>query len=156
MSQDTRLSEHFSIQEATFSRTAINKGIDNTPSSEELDVMRKSAVGMERVRALLGNKVISISSWFRSALLNAAIGSNPKSQHRKGEAIDFNCFSYGTPRKVCELIAAHADLIRFDQLILENGWIHISFAVVSRKVPRKQVLTITPDGKTHTGLVHYE
>lgn len=151
-----KLSDHFSLSEATFSRTAAKRGISNSPDTAEIATMRKAAVGMEKVRALLGNKVISVSSWFRSQALNAAIGSNPTSQHTKGEAIDFNCFSFGSPREVCEAIAANADLIRFDQLILEPSWVHISFAIVSRKEPRKQVLTITPDGKVHLGLVHYK
>lgn len=149
------LSSHFTIAEATYSKTALKLKIKNIPSPQELETMKKAAVGMERVRALLGNKSITVNSWFRNHALNLAIGSKESSQHRKGEAIDFVCFGFGAPLKICKLIEANADLIRFDQLILENGWVHISFAIVSRKVPRKQVLTITPDGKAHTGLVYY-
>lgn len=150
------LSTHFTLEEATFSKTALRLGITNQPTPAELEVMRKAAIGMERVRALLGNKAISLSSWLRGYALNLAVGGKESSQHRKGEAIDFNCFSFGSPLKICQVIARNADLIRFDQLILEPSWVHISFAVVSRKVPRKQVLTITPDGKAHPGLVYYK
>lgn len=156
-SQDHHLlSTHFSVEEATFSRTAQKLGITNTATPAELETMRKAAIGLERVRALLGNLPISISSWLRGHALNLAVGGKESSQHRKGEAIDFNCFNFGSPLKICTLLAANADLIRFDQLILEPSWVHISFAVVSRKVPRKQVLTITPDGKAHPGLVYYK
>lgn len=151
-----KLSSHFTLAEALYSKTALKLGINNTASPAELEVMQKAAIGMERVRALLGNLPITVSSWLRCHALNLAVGSKESSQHRKGEAIDFNCFSFGSPLEICTLLAANADLIRFDQLILENGWVHISFAVVSRKHPRKQVLTITPDGKAHPGLVYYK
>jgi hypothetical protein len=158
MTQDTysnRLSTNFTFDEAVYSRIGNKLHLSNVPSPAEFETMKKAAVGMERVRALLGNKVISVSSWYRGHAVNLAVGSKESSQHRIGEAIDFNCFSFGSPLEVCTLIAANADLIRFDQLILENGWIHISFAVISKPEPRKQVLTITPDGKAHAGLVYY-
>jgi hypothetical protein len=148
-----KLSEHFTLQEATYSRTAQRLGISNNPAPHEIETMKKAAVGMERVRALLGNLPITVNSWYRGHSLNLAIGGKETSQHRKGEAIDFVCFKYGSPEEICKLIAAHADLIRFDQLILEPGWVHISFAIVSRTTPRKQVLTITPSGKVLPGIV---
>lgn len=149
------LSDNFSYAEATFSKTASKLKIDNTPSPKELANMQKVALSMEKVRALCGNKVVSISSWFRCQELNTAIGSRSLSQHTRGEAVDFNIFRYGSPRKVCEIIVSHAALIRFDQLILEDGWIHISFTTIKDSVPRGQVLTITPNGKAKSGLIYY-
>ena len=153
---DTKLSQHFTLGEALYSKTALRLGLKNIPSPAEIEVMEKAAIGMERVRALLGNRPIQVTSWYRGYELNLAVGSKESSQHRKGEAIDFLCFKFGTPFEICKYIAANADLIRFDQLILENGWVHISFAVVSRTEPRKEVLTITPDMKAHIGLLYYE
>ncbi len=150
-----KLSEHFTLEEATFSRTAQRLGIKNEPAPHELEVMMKVATGMERVRAALDNHPISVSSWYRGHALNLAVGGKEHSQHRIGEAVDFNCFKFGSPKDVCERLVQYADLIRFDQLILEPSWVHISFAIVSKPQPRKQVLTITPNGKTHTGLVDY-
>jgi zinc D-Ala-D-Ala carboxypeptidase len=151
-----KLSDHFTLAEAVFSRTASKRNIDNTPSPEEIAVLIKTATQMEKVRALLGNRPITVSSWFRSPKLSVAIGSSIRSQHCKAEAVDFMCHSFGSVRDICERIIDHKELIKYDQLILENGWVHISFAIVSRKIPRSQVLTITPDGKTHLGLVHYK
>lgn len=150
-----KLSEHFTLEEATFSRTAQRLGIKNEPAPHELETMKKVAIGMERVRAALDNYPISVSSWYRGHALNLAVGGKEHSQHRIGEAVDFNCFKFGSPKDVCERLVQYADLIRFDQLILEPSWVHISFAIVSKPQPRKQVLTITPNGKTHTGLVDY-
>lgn len=154
MNQPLYLSDHFSYAEATISKTASKLGIVNIPSDEELTTLYKTAECMERVRELCGNKVVSVSSWYRSIKLNRAIGSKDSSQHTKGEAVDFNIFRFGTPRQVCERIATHKELINFDQLILENGWIHISFRFNVK--PRGQVLTITPDGKAHLGLIYYK
>ena len=149
------LSQNFTLDKALYSKTANKLGIINAPSPAELETMHKTAVGMERVRALLGNLPIRVTSWFRCHALNLAVGSKESSQHRKGEAVDFTCDKYGSPMEICTVIAANADLIRYDQLILENGWVHISFAIVSRAAPRKQVITITPDGKPHPGLLYY-
>lgn len=150
-----RLSEHFTIAEAIFSRKAAKYGISNIPTPEQLEVMRKTATQMEKVRALAGNKVVSVSSWFRSVEVNKLVGGSSTSQHLTGEAVDFNIFSYGSPRSVCELIVAHKELIRFDQLILEPSWIHISFLSDRRRTPRYDVRTKTPDGKYHPGLIYY-
>lgn len=97
---------------------------------------------MELVRALLGNP-ISINSGYRSAALNKSIkGSSKTSQHMVGEAIDFTCRGFGTPKQVVEKIKNSN--IEFDQLIYEfSSWVHISF---TNKKPRKQILTIDHSG----------
>ena len=153
MKTTTQLSEHFTLKEATDSLKASSLGIANTPTSAQIETLKISAIGMERVRALLGNKPIKVNSWYRSAILNAAIKGSKNSQHMLGEAIDFICAAFGTPREICKLLVQYADLIRYDQLILEPTWVHISFAIVSKPAPRKQALTLTPAGKKLVGIV---
>lgn len=154
--QPLELSDHFTYREATFSRTAIKRGLDNTPDEKQLANIIKTANQMEKVRALLGNKVIHVSSWFRATKVNAAVGGSSTSQHMTGEAVDFYCPRYGSERKICETIVAHKELIPFDQLILEPSWVHISFLSDRRKKPRYDVKTKTPDGKYHPGLIYYK
>jgi hypothetical protein len=129
-----QLSEHFSLGEATYSATAINEQIDNTPTPEILKEMTKAASGMEVVRALLAHP-IHINSWYRSPSLNRAVGGARNSSHMDGWAIDFTCSDFGTPEDVVKFIV-RKDL-PFDQLIQEGNWIHISFAPELRK----QVMT---------------
>lgn len=130
-----QLSEHFSLEEATLSQTAARKRIDNMPSPLVLDTMYHTAQRMEEVRTLLGDHRIHVSSWYRSGMLNSAIGGAPTSQHTKGEAVDFTCSAYGPPRAVYEAIKASN--LPYDQLILEYGrWVHISFT--QRRAPRRQ------------------
>jgi hypothetical protein len=145
------LSEHFTLEEATLSQTAIRRGLDNTPSPETIEVLKRTALQMEKVRALLG-KPILVSSWFRSLLVNQAVGSSATSQHIKGEAVDFICPAYGTPYAICKFLMESSILIRYDQLIYEGTWVHISFVSIPGVSPRKEVLTYMLDKSYRKGL----
>lgn len=131
-----KLSPHFSLDELTFSQTAVRKGIDNDPPADVLERLTHTAAQMEKVRALLGGLPIHVSSGYRSPRLNRAIGGAAKSHHVLGCAVDFTCRAFGSPLEVCQRLAA-SDL-QFDQLIEEHGrWTHISFAPPLRR----QILT---------------
>lgn len=145
------LSEHFSYEEAIASDTADRYDIDNTPDSAQLEVMLKTAVKMEKVRASLGNKSIHVNSWFRNLQLNRALKSKDSSQHLKGEAVDFICPSFGTPLQICKKLMQDQILIGFDQLILEHTWVHISFSILNGK-PRGQVVSLLSNGGYAPGL----
>lgn len=146
------ISEHFSFDEATVTQH-VRQGVHNTPTAQELHTMKRTALKMEKVRYLLGNKAILINSWYRSPQINKIVGGSPTSQHTFGEAVDFICPSFGSPYEICKLLRDKVELIRYDQLIYEYTWVHISFAFVTKKEPRKQVLTITPAGKVKAGIV---
>jgi len=119
------LSKYFSLRELTFSKIAEDNDIDNTPTPEILEKLKYTANQLDKVRELLGNPV-NISSGYRCLQVNRRIGSKDTSQHLKGEAIDFKCELFGSPKKVFDKIR-ESD-IQFDQLILEfNSWVHISF-----------------------------
>lgn len=121
-----QLSEHFSLDEMTVSHNAARMGIDNTPAGAALENLRFTASKMEEIRALLGFP-ITINSAYRNLEVNKLAGSkSDKSQHTKGEAVDFICPKFGNPRKIVEAIKASN--IQYDQVILEfDSWVHISF-----------------------------
>lgn len=146
----TLLSDHFSLAEATASDTAARKGIDNSPPAEVIAVMERAATKLEKVRALLAAP-LHINSWYRCSELNSAVGSNPTSQHLRGEAIDFIAPTFGDPLAICKAIIANKDLINFDQLILEHTWVHIGFAILN-SAPKNQVLSLVANGGYATGL----
>jgi hypothetical protein len=129
------LSEHFNLNEFTASETATRKGIDNTPPAVVTEKLRMLAATLEQVRSLLGNNSIRISSGFRCLALNRAIGSGDLSAHVLGYAVDFTCPKFGTPKEVANKIAESS--IRFDQIIFEQKWVHLS--VDPRN--RREVLT---------------
>ena len=118
------MTEHFSLNELTASQTATRYGIDNTPSGKPLENLRMLAVLLEQVRELLGGHSIRISSGYRSLALNRHIGSSDTSAHVFGYAADFTCPSFGTPLEVAKKIAGSN--LKFDQMIYEGTWIHIS------------------------------
>lgn len=138
------LSEHFTLAEATRSDTAVRRGIDNTPSDAVVAVMKEAAMQMERVRALLAAP-IKVTSWYRCEEVNRIIGgvSRPGIDHASGWCVDFVADDYGTPREIALAILRDGQ-IKFDQLIYEGGWVHISFAPPMRGM----VLTAHFEGGT--------
>ena len=145
-----KLSNNFSLNELIRSQTAERKGIDNTPSAEHQENLKKLCTNvLQPIRDHFG-KVVTVSSGYRSPELCIAIGSKTTSQHAKGEAADFEIF--GVSNKV--LADWIHNNINYDQLILEfwspedpnKGWIHCSY---SRDNNRKQYLrAYKNEGKT--------
>ena len=77
-----KISDHVSYREATKSITAKRKGLDNTPNEEQTENMQFIAKTIfEPLRDALGRKPIGISSFFRSAEVNVAVGGSNNSQH---------------------------------------------------------------------------
>lgn len=129
------LTSHFTLEELTDSDLAERKGIDNTPSSEIVSNLYVLADGLERARTVLGEP-ITITSGYRSPKLNSSLGGAKNSQHTQGLAADFKVQNM-TPREVCFVLMENEDFVRFDQLIQEGKWTHISFS----DNPRGEVLT---------------
>jgi len=127
-----QLSEHFSLAEFTRSETATKHGLDNKPTAAHLANLKKTAAGFEKIRAILGNEPIKITSGYRNPAVNAKVGGTPTSAHPQGFAGDF------THPKLSPLECARrirdSDLM-FDQLILETGRgvVHIGFGPKSRR-----------------------
>ena len=142
----TKLSEHFTLEELTFSATAQRKQIDNKPPAEVQDNKKRLPAGLEEVRAVLGNKPMRINSGYRSPKLNRAVGGARLSAHMAGYAADFVCPDFGSPLKIVKALAATG--IQFDKLIQEGTWVHISFAPEARR----QLLTahFGPNGTSYT------
>jgi len=136
-----KLTENFSLNELTKSQTAERKGIDNIPSTEHQENLKRLCESiLQRVRDHFG-QVVSVSSGYRSVELCTAIGSKTTSQHARGEAADFEIF--GVSNK--ELADWINENLTYDQLILEywnesdpnSGWVHCSFSLNGN---RKQYL----------------
>ena len=135
---DERIGRYFWLSEFLRSDTATRRGLANMPGAVEMANLRGIlSPGMERVRNSLGQPVL-ITSGYRSPEVNRAIGGSATSQHCQGLAADFICPSFGTPRAVARHLMERGSEIRFDQLIYEGTWVHVSF-VPGR--PRGEVLT---------------
>lgn len=147
-----KISKHISFKEATFSSTAIRKGIDNTPNAYQLQNMQLLADKIfEPLREWAGSP-IAVNSFFRSEALNKAIKGAKGSQHIQGRAIDIDDTLGGkSNNEMFEFITKNLD---FDQIIWEFGndknpdWIHVSY--VGEDQNRKAILRAKKvNGKTH-------
>jgi len=143
------LSEHFTLDEATYSDTAIRQGIDNQPSTVQLENMKVAAAKLEQLRAVTGP--LKINSWLRLPAVNVAVGGSKVSSHMDGWAIDVSS-SKLTPYQLCQEVKKAG--IKFDQMIHEFGrWMHISFDPAMRQ----QELTIyKPENKYKAGILTEE
>jgi hypothetical protein len=146
-----QLSTNLSLAEVTRSETAKRRGISNMPTAEHIENFKKLAANIfQPIREHFGKPII-ISSGYRSAELNKAIGGSLSSQHSSGEAIDIDMD--GTDITNAQVFNYIKDNLNFDQMIWEFGtdanpdWVHVSFA--ANRSQRKQILVAKKvNGKT--------
>lgn len=138
----TQLSPHFSLAELTVTSHA---NLGNVPAGPIVTNLTHTAAGLETVRTLLGHP-LTVNSGYRSPLVNAAVGGARNSAHLTGHAADFTCADFGSPFVVASAIEKSG--IRYDQLIYEQTWVHISFDPAMRM----QKLTYQ-GGKYRNGIV---
>lgn len=131
-----KLSEHFTLDELTFSQTAVRNGINNNPSQAVRNNLKTLADNLEKIRTFLGHP-LRISSAFRCMELNRKIGGSVNSAHMDGLAADFTCEKFGKPIDVVK--ALFKSNIKVDQVIEEGTWVHVSFDPKMRQ----QFLTAT-------------
>lgn len=132
---------YFTIEELIKSSTARRKGIPNLPNGEQKENLIALVDNvLDPLRKLWGQPII-VTSGFRCAKLNRAVGGVAKSQHTKGQAADIRTVENTTMANKQLFDVAMRSGLPFDQLIDEYGynWIHISFNL---KGNRKQVLHI--------------
>ena len=109
-----KLSNNFSLNELTRSQTAERKGIDNTPSAEHQENLKKLCENVLQPVRDHFEQVVSVSSGYRSPELCTAIGSKTTSQHARGEAADFEIFGVSN-KELADWIHYNT---HYDQLIL--------------------------------------
>lgn len=139
------LSPHFSLSEFTVSETAARRGLNNQPATQQhYDNLKRTAETMEKVRTILGNKPIIVTSGYRSPEVNTAVGGASSSAHCSGLACDFSCPGAGTPLDICRVLEPHMAELGIDQLIWEyDSWVHMG---LSAGAPRNMACTIDNNG----------
>lgn len=137
----SKISPHFTLQEASKSQVAIRRGIDNTPPDFIIGRLQDTAYYvLEPVRVHF-DIPFSPSSWYRSPFLNTVLHGAKNSQHVTGHAVDFEIPGVSN-LEAAKWIIENLD---FDQLILEfwnpkelnSGWVHVSYVAGKN---RKEVL----------------
>lgn len=134
--------KNFEPEEFIKSVTASTEGIDNNIYDKEvLDNMICTADKMQEIRDKLKSP-IKINSGYRCLKLNRRIGSKDTSQHVKGQAIDFICPRFGTPKQIVEFLEDEG--VEVDQCLLEfDRWVHLS---IRSKENRNQFGEISSKG----------
>lgn len=132
--------KYFNFRELLHSNVALQNDVLNLPPRHEAAKIYSNLVVLvdnllDPIREKFAVPMI-ITSGYRCERLNKLVGGVDKSQHMKGEAVDF-CFA-GFSKK--EMAAAFFEIVEefnFDQLIYykKKGIIHISY---SRKNNRHQ------------------
>lgn len=126
----------FTLQELVHSDKAIEKRIENIPTFQQVENLRKLGLMLDKIRKRIGMRV-DITSGFRCKKLNKAVGGSDRSQHLDGEAGDCVCADnrllFDTAKEMME-----SGEIEVGQLIWEYGtkdcpdWVHISIPNVER------------------------
>jgi len=139
-----QLSKHFSLDEFTFSQTAVRFGIDNNPREEIVNNLKLLCENcLEPLRELLG-KPIRITSGYRCPTLNGLIGGSKHSHHMVGMAADIKVKGMNTELLFQTIIESE---IQYCQNINEfENWVHISFQKDFNK--RENLRAILKNGKT--------
>jgi zinc D-Ala-D-Ala carboxypeptidase len=139
---------HFALEEFLVSDTADAIGVDNFPSWQVVDNLKRLGETMERIREILGGLPVTVLSGYRSPPVNEAVGGAENSAHLFGLACDFVCPDFGTPLDICHDLESYLDVLMIDQLINEmppDGWVHVG---LSDGPARHQCLTVTNTGTT--------
>jgi hypothetical protein len=145
-----KLTTNLSLAEATYSATALRKGIANEPTVTHLINLKAVAEHIFQPCRNHFGKPLRVTSGYRSKELNKAIGGSNNSQHSKGEALDMQSTEGYTNRDLFMYIKDH---LEFDQLIGEFpddmgefAWVHCSYKAEGN---RGEVLVAYKDnGKT--------
>lgn len=127
------ISNNLTLEQVTFSSTAIRYSIKNTPSAENLVFIKDLAESIWEPLYKRFNGKLKVTSCYRCNKLNKLIKGSPYSQHKalKGAAIDLVSTDLNCSNK--EIFTWVLDNLEFDQLIWEFGnknnpaWVHISY-----------------------------
>lgn len=131
------LSEHFSVDEFTFSATAQAMGIANCPGSSELANLRfLCREVLEPARKVIGEP-IHITSGYRCLALNRAVGGVAQSYHVRGLAADLHIESAAHASRLADALNAqpYCDLILVEHAH-GASWLHVQARKLS---PRHRV-----------------
>ena len=136
-----KLTKNFSLEELTFSITANNHGINNTPNAEAKAALTRLAVEvLQPIRDAWG-KPIKVTSGYRCTRLNTMVGGVNNSQHVLGQAADIQATDFADNAKLfaCIKRLVESGRIKCGQIIWEYGtrsnpnWVHVSLPRSGKK-----------------------
>ena len=147
INKEMHLSEHFTLGEVT--KTSVKTADGNIPSHVAIENLKNLCENwLEDLRyshnTLYGEKdePIIITSGYRSAEVNKAVGGSPTSNHLTGCAVDIRCAGFEQALRYANILLDISDGTKqdYDELFIERSkqgryWIH--FAVRPKGNRRK-------------------
>lgn len=123
-SKKTQLSEHFTLEELTYSRTAVENAIANEPPLQARTSLHHLASNLLEPLRQAYKMPIAVLSGYRNKEVNRLVGGVATSQHVKGEAAD--CYTPEGPEKLLGVLMKSG--LEFDQAILyrRRRFLHLS------------------------------
>lgn len=113
------------MSELIHSDTAILHNINNMPDTNSLDCMLDLIFYFLQPVRNIAQKPVIVLSCYRNKRVNELVGGSNKSQHLRGQAVDF-IIKGMTPTEIIKMIVDAG--IEYDQLINEyDRWVHVSF-----------------------------
>ncbi len=143
-----QLTQNFTLEEMLRSQTATRLNITEqfTPPQSVIDNL---TILCKKVFQPLRDKIrkaVSVSSGYRCAKVNKAIGGATNSQHLKGQAADISVGGFTTEQLYQRI--KNTDLV-FDQLIQEfDQWVHISYNPSAEKNRKQCLRAVKQNGRT--------
>ena len=117
---------NFTISELCISNKARELGIKNIPTDTQTmnNLLYLITECLQPLRDKIKRPII-VTSGYRNAQVNKAVGGKPNSQHQTGQAADIHVNGM-RPSQLVEFIVKSG--IEYDQLINEyDSWVHISY-----------------------------
>ena len=124
------LTQHFTLEEMTASKTARKMHIDNTPSSDAIKNLKILCTQiLEPARQRFG-RPLTITSGFRCSKLNRLVGGKPNSYHLKGMAADIRISDFQSAKRLVELLNEQqlCDLVLVEYSRAGGQWLHVQFS----------------------------
>lgn len=118
--------KYFSFKEMIKSNTAKSKGLDNIPTWDEIDNLKKLIETiLDPLREWYGKPII-VNSAFRSEAVNKAVKGVKTSLHLRGMAADITTNSKTNNRKLFDYMK---DNLPFTEMGWEKdgAWIHVAW-----------------------------
>lgn len=115
---------YFTIKEMTKSQIAELYHIDNTPTEEVVENLKKVMYILDMVRVHMG-KPILVNSGYRCKKLNDMVGGVQKSMHIRGLAADFRTREKEDIKIMFEFLKANQKKFKIIELINYKTFIHV-------------------------------
>lgn len=118
---------YFNIKEMTKSQTAELHHIDNTPTEEVVENLKKVMYILDIVRVYMG-KPIFVNSGYRCEKLNDMVGGVYRSKHTMGLAADFRTDKTEDINRMFEFLKENHKDFKIIELIKYKTFIHMGIS----------------------------